>query len=69
MVLFSTHESPVESSILRLRALAPDAIRQCLMEGFEEIWDSQRGALREAQPKIIGKGNRAKAEFLFDIES
>ena len=57
----------MESSSLRLRGLAPDAIRQCLMEGFEEIWDSQRGALREAQPKKLGKGNRTKAEFPCEV--
>jgi len=37
------------------------------MEGFEEIWDSQRGALREAQPKKLGKGNRTKVEFPFEV--
>ena len=33
----------------RLRDVSPPSVRDCLMQGFEEVWDSQRGALREAR--------------------
>lgn len=32
----------------RLPEVMPPLVRDCLQQGFEELWDAERGMLREA---------------------